>query len=181
MKIIIIRGKSGAGKSTISHELAKALPNYIFIDIWKIKEMFEPLNSKDRKGQNEICKDAISFILKRAIKDKVTDKFMLQEIRNGAIRKALRNYLNKEDKIYSFFLDVNLETALKRNIEREKETMPEKYFKEQAKEGLKNKDNEDVLIDTSDKTIDQVLDIILNETCEKRKKNPNAGLIRRTK
>lgn len=167
-KIIIIRGKSGAGKTTISYELAKVLPKYFFVDIWKFKEMFEPFGFKNRKPQNEICKESMFFIIKQSLKKNLFQNFIIQESSQSSVRKYMKNYLDKKDKIYSFFLDVDLKNALKRNVEREKTTMDKKHFIEQSKQGLKNKEKEDILIDTSNKSIKQVIDIILKNIGEKR-------------
>ena len=168
MKVITISGKSGAGKTTISYELAKALPTFIFIDIWKIKEMFEPLKLKNRKPQNKICKDIIYFIMKQTLKQNISHNFILQESTRKAVKRYMKNYLKKEDKIYSFFLDVDLENALKRNEEREKDTMPKKHFIEQAKNNLPKPDKNDIVIDTSKKSKAQVINEILKIIGEKR-------------
>lgn len=168
MKIINIRGKSGAGKTTISYELAKELKGYVFVDIWKIKEMFEPLNLKNRKPQNKICKDAVFQIIKYTLKENLSNNFILQESRVSTIKKYLKNYLSNKDKIYSFYLDVDLENTLKRNITREKRTMSKKHFIEQAKNSFPKKDREDIIIDTGKKTKKQVVDVILREIGVKR-------------
>jgi len=168
MKVITISGKSGAGKTTISYELAKVLPNFIFIDIWKIKEMFEPLKLKNRKPQNKICKDTIYFIMKQTLKQGISHNFILQESTRKAVKKYMKNYLKKEDKIYSFFLDVDLENALKRNEEREKNAMSKKHFIEQAKNNLPKPDKKDILINTSNKSKTQVINEILKIVREKR-------------
>ncbi len=168
MKVITISGKSGAGKTTISYELAKALPNFIFIDIWKIKEMFEPLKLKNRKPSNKICKDTIYFIMKQTLKQNISHNFILQESTRKAVKKYMKSYLKKEDKIYSFFLDVNLETALKRNKEREKNTMPKKHFIDQAKNNLPKPDKKDIIINTSHKFKTQIINEILKIIGEKR-------------
>ena len=62
-KIVIIRGLVTSGKTTTSYELAKALPGWIFIDVLKIKEMFEPLGLKDRTPLKEISKKAMVLII----------------------------------------------------------------------------------------------------------------------
>ncbi|MFO7711172.1 MAG: hypothetical protein R6V53_05400 [Candidatus Woesearchaeota archaeon] len=165
MKIVIIRGKSAGGKTTISNELAKVLPDFVFVDIWKIKDMFEPLNIKDR-SHNKIAKTATFHIMREAIKNIGTLNFLIQESRQATVKRYLREYIKKYDyKLYSFFLDVDLDIALKRNIEREKPTMPKKNFIEQTK---KNKDKEDILINTSNKSIKQVIDLILKEIGENK-------------
>ena len=80
----------------------------------------------------------------------------------------MKKYLKKEDKIYSFFLDVDLETALKRNEEREKNTMPKKHFIKQAKNNLPRPDKNDIIINTSNKSKTQVINEILRIIGEKR-------------
>ena len=168
MKVITISGKSGAGKTTISYELAKVLPNYLFVDIWKVKEIFEPLKLKDRKPSNNICKEIVFSIVKKSIKQKVSSNFILQESTRKAVKKYLRKYLHKKDQIYSFFLDVDLDTALKRNEQREKDTMPKKHFIEQAKKNLPRPDKHDIIINTSQKSEKQVVNEILEHLGERR-------------
>ena len=67
-KIVLISGLTTAGKTTSSHELAKVLPDWIFIDIWKIKEMFEPLGLKDRRPFLDISKKTILMITREVIR-----------------------------------------------------------------------------------------------------------------
>lgn len=178
-KIVIIRGKSCAGKTTISYELARVLPDFSFVDIWKIKEMFEPLGLKDRR-HNEVAKPAMYYIMREAIKNIGPINFIIQEASQRRVKKGLRNYLKKYDyKLYSFFLDVDLDVALKRNITREKEVIPEEHFVEHAKDELKNKKKEDILINTSGKSIKQVVDFILEEIGEKKDIHPRRDIIRK--
>lgn len=80
----------------------------------------------------------------------------------------MKNYFKKEDEIFSFFLDVDLENALKRNEEREKDTMPKEHFIEQAKNNLPKPDKKDIVMDTSNKSSKQVVDEILKTIGEKR-------------
>ena len=66
-KIVLISGLSTAGKTTISYNLAKKLPNWIFIDIWKIKDIFEPLALKERKDIIAISKKTIIMLTHEAL------------------------------------------------------------------------------------------------------------------
>jgi len=170
VKIIAILGRSGAGKSTISYELARVLPNYAFIDIWKVKEMFEYLNPKNRKPHNDISKKAVFFILKEAIKDGTYKNFIVQESSERAIKKSLRNYLKKSDEIYCFHLRVDLKDAFMRNISREKKTMPKKHFINNDKNDLPKISKGEFVINTSEKSIREVVDGILKIVNEKRGK-----------
>ncbi len=122
-KIVIIRGKVTGGKTTTSHELAKVLPGWIFIDIWKIKEMFEPLELKDRSVLISASKKARLAIMREVIK-KMGVNIIVQEITKSYINKHFKKDLKKYNhKIYSFFLDVELKDAVKRDIKRKKPTM----------------------------------------------------------
>ncbi len=180
-KIIIIRGKVTSGKTTTSYELAKVLPGWIFIDPWKIKEMFEPLNLKDRKPLKKASKKAMIEIMKVVIRD-LEINIIVQETSQKFIKKFLRNDLNKHNyKIYSFFLDVELDDAIKRDVQREKPTMninKEIKNKEEWKTRILPEKG-DFIINTSQNKINEVVDIILKQIEEKRKNNPNAHLIRR--
>lgn len=181
-KIIIIRGKVTGGKTTTSHELAKVLPGWIFIDIWKIKEMFEPLELKDRTVLISASKKARLVIMREVIKE-MGINIIVQEITRSYINKHFRKELKKHNyKIYSFFLDVELKDAVKRDIRRKKPTMglgrkikDEKVWK--STKGVPEKG--DIIINTSKHKPKEVVNMILKEIGEKRKKHPKAHWIRK--
>jgi len=180
-KIIIIRGKVTAGKTTTSHELAKVLPGWIFIDPWKIKEMFEPLNLKNREPLKKASKKAMVEIVKVAIRD-LGINIIVQETTQSFLKKYLGKDLKKYNyELFSFFLDVELKDAIKRDIQREKPTMNlEKEIKseEEWKKRILS-EKKDFVINTSKYKIKNVVDIILKQVNEKRKRNPNLHLIRK--
>lgn len=102
-KIVIIRGKTTAGKSTISFELSKNLSDWIYVDIWKIKEMFEPLRLKDRSIMNDIAKSAIFQILRRVMRD-LKLNIIIQESTQSKLKKILRKDLKEQGYgVHSFF------------------------------------------------------------------------------
>ena len=180
-KIIIIRGKVTAGKTTTSHELAKVLPGWIFIDPWKIKEMFEPLALKNRDPLKKASKKAMIEIMKVVVRD-LNINIIVQETTKKFIEKYLKKDIkSKNYKIYSFFLDVEFKDAIKRDIQREKPTM--NIRKEvRNEEEWRNRilpDKGDFIINTSKHTIKEVRDIILRNIKEKPRKNPNINLIRK--
>lgn len=179
-KIVIIKGKVTAGKSTTSYELAKVLPGWIFVDAWKIKEMFEPLDLKDRTPLKTISKDAMALIMKKVI-EQMQINILIQESSIRFVKKKLGNLLKKYDyEIYSFFLDVEYDDAVKRDIEREKPTMNlSKHKKEEWKSIKAQPEKGDIVINTSEMSIREVRDFILKNIDEKPKKNKNASLIRR--
>ena len=180
-KIVIIRGLVTSGKSTTSHELAKVLPKWIFIDVWKIKEMFEPLNLKDRSVLKSASKKAMLAIMKEVMAISGIN-ILVQETSRSYLTENLRDYLPKYNyKLYSFFLDVEYKDVIKRDIQREKPTMFKKGLSEKSwKKGRAKPEKGDVIINTSKTPLKKVVDIILKEIGEKRKKHPKANLIRKS-
>lgn len=181
-KIVIIRGVVTAGKSTTSYELAKVLPGWIFIDPWKIKEMFEPLDLKDRTPLKKISKETMLLIMKEVIRD-LKINILVQETSQSFVKKYLKKDLKEYNyKVYSFFLDVNLKDAIKRDIQRDKPTIninKENLNEEEWKKTKATPEKSDIIINTSNYDIEEVVNIILKNINEKRRKNPKAHLIRK--
>ena len=179
-KIVIIRGLVTAGKSTTSYELAKVLPGWIFIDAWKIKEMFEPLNLKDRTPLKTASKKAMITIMKEVMTS-LGINILAQETSRSYLMKHLRDYLSKYNyKIYSFFLDVEYKDVIKRDIQREKPTMFKRGLSEKTwKKGRVRPEKGDVIINTSRHNTKEVIDMILKTIGEKRRNHPRAQWIRK--
>ena len=181
-KIVIIRGMVTAGKTTTSYELAKVLPDWIFIDDWKIKEMFEPLGLKDRTNLKKIAKSSMIHIMKQVINN-MGNNIIVQETSKSFIMNSLKRELNKHNyRVYSFFLEVEDKDVGKRDIQREK---PTRGIKKEIERGnWKNNraviEKGDFVINTSKNSINKVIDIILKEIKEKRKEHLLAHLIRKS-
>jgi cytidylate kinase len=181
-KIVLIRGVPTSGKTTMTHELAKVLPGWIFIDIWKIKEMFEPLGMKDRRPLKKTTKKAVHVIMREVMKDLGVD-IIVQESERSVLNKKLGSYLKKYNyEIYSFFLHVDLDKAAVRDRKREKPDMKMKklFTRDQWEKMRKTHNKGDVIIDTGKKSMKEVIDIMLKEIGEKKEKHPNAHAIRKT-
>lgn len=182
-KIVIIRGLVTAGKTTISHELAKVLPAWIFIDVWKIKEMFEPLGLKDRTPLKTISKKGMITLLREVMRT-MSINIILQESSRSFINKYLRKDLKKYNyKIYSFFLDVSFENAIKRDKQREKPTMYlDKNYNSETdwKKSRVNPEKGDVIVNTNKSSTKEITNIILKVINEKRKKHPHLEKLRKT-
>lgn len=183
-KMVIIRGLVTAGKTTTSYELAKVLPNYIFIDQWKIKEMFEPLGLglKDRIILKTASKKAMIVIMREVIRE-LGINIIVQESSRSFLNKYLGKDIKKyKYKIYSFYLEIDLKNAIKRDMQREKPTMNlSKYSSEE--EWLKTRvkpERNDIIINTSKNDIKTVVNIILKNIKEKRKSHPRAHYIRKS-
>jgi len=181
-KIVIIRGLVTSGKTTTSYELAKILPRWIFIDVWKIKEMFEPLGLKDRTPLKTISKKAMVTIIREVIR-KIGINIIVQETTQSFIKKYLKNDLKKHNyEIYSFFLDLNDKDVVKRDKQREKPTMGlEKEIKTgKWRERRIKPDKKDIVINTSENSIKEVLNIILKKINEKSEKHPKPHSLRKS-
>ena len=181
-KIVIIRGIVTSGKTTTSHELAKVLPKWIFVDVWKIKEMFEPLGLKDRTPLKSISKKAILMIIREVIR-KMGINIIIQESSQSFIKKYLKKDLKKHNyKVYSFFLDLKDEDVAKRDKQREKPTMGlEKEVKTgKWRERRVKPEKEDIVINTSKYSIKKVVNMILKEINEKGEKHPKLHALRKS-
>jgi uridine kinase len=123
MKLVIISGLTTSGKTTSSYELARALPGWLFIDNWKIKEIFEPLGLKDRTELLKITKKAVLLITREVIR-KMDVNIILQEAKRDYVQKKLGKDLKKYNyNLYSFFLKNKFKDAVKRDIKRKKPTL----------------------------------------------------------
>ncbi|MFH1828404.1 MAG: hypothetical protein ABH824_04020, partial [Nanoarchaeota archaeon] len=135
----------------------------------------------DRSVLKNTSKKAMVLIMREVIRN-LGINIIVQETTQKFVRKYLRQDLKKHNyKLYSFFLDIDLENAIKRDIQREKPTMGLGKIKtrEEWEKAKAQPDKEDIVIHTGKHKIKEVVDIILSETKEKRRKNPNAHLVRK--
>lgn len=187
-KIVLVDGMPTTGKSTTSYNLAKKLPDWIFIDIWRIKDIFEPLGySKDLDDKEmntlmDISRESTIKIARDIIR-KTQRNILLQEATTKFVRKKLGRDLKKYNyNIYTVQLTVPFKIAVKRNIRRNKPTL--KFTKSWSEERWNNKIKRkirkgDIVVDTSKNNQEDVVKIILKGIGEKPKKHPYGNLIRK--
>ena len=177
-KIILLDGMPTSGKSTISYDLAKKLPGWIFIDIWRIKDLFETLGySKDldRKEKNELEKIAKETIIKltRGIIRKTQRNIILQDTTPKFVNEKFGKDLEKFNyKFYIIQLKVPFKEAIKRNRKRDKPDLS--FMKTWTEERWENKIKRkkgDIVVDSFKNTQEQVVKIILKAIGEKPKKH----------
>lgn len=142
--------------------------------------MFEPLNLKDRTPLKTISKKASNFITREVLKS-MPHSIILQEDSISHIKKNLGPHL-KNVQIHSFFLDLNDSDVEKRDNQRDKPTMG--LIKE-IKRGdwRKNRvkpEKGDIIINTSENSVKQVVNIILKAINEKPQKHPKKHAIRKS-
>ena len=187
-KIVLVDGLPTSGKSTTSYNLARKLPGWIFIDIWRIKDMFVPLgygdnlNKKETQSFHDSSKSAI-FKIAREIIRKTQRNIIIHDIPSKAIKEKLGKDLRKYDyHIFTVQLKVPFEEAIKRNKKREKPDL--NFFniwtKERWDNKIKKKTNKrDIVVDTCKNNQKEVVNIILKAIEEKPKKHPYEKLIRK--
>src|SRR3989344_440966 len=92
-KIILIDGMPTSGKSTTSFELAKLLSDWIFVDIWRIKDMFEPIGYSNGMKEDEFK------ILQNIAKEEIISlckKIMSQTKRNIILQEGTKKNVNSK-------------------------------------------------------------------------------------
>jgi len=187
-KIVLIDGLPTSGKSTTSYNLARKLPGWIFIDIWRIKDIFEPLGYStdlDKKEADELMEISKEFTIKlaREVIKKTQRNIILQETTTKFAKKKLGKDLKKHNyQIFTVQLKVPMKEAVKRNIKRKKptlnflrgwdETRWENKIKKKTKKG-------DIVVDTFENNQEEAVKIILKAIGEKAKKHPYEKLVRK--
>jgi len=187
-KIVLIDGLPTAGKSTTSYNLARKLPGWIFIDNWRIKDIFEPigyskdLDKKEKESLMNISKK-ITTDLTREVIINTQRNIILQEARTKDVKKKLGKYLKRYNyQIYTVQLTVPFKQAIKRNIKREKPTLgfAKDWSEERWKDKIKIKTKKgDIVVDTFENSQEDVVKIILKAIGEKPKKHPYEDRVKR--
>jgi len=187
-KIVLIDGMPTAGKSTTSYNLAKKLPGWVFIDIWRIKDIFEPLgystdlDKSEMQSLMDISKKATIMIAREVIKS-TQRNIILQEATTDFIKKKIGKDLKKYNyKIYTVQLTVPFKQAIKRNLKRNKPTLNfiNTWTEERWNDKIKRKTKKgDIVVDTFKNNPEKVVEIILKSIDEKPKKHPYEDRIRR--
>ena len=187
-KIVLIDGITAAGKSTTSYNLAKKLPGWLFIDVWRIKDLFESigyskgLEKKEKDFLMSLSKKATMMIAREVIRN-TQRNIILQEAKIDFIKKKLGKDLKKHNyKIYVVQLRVPLKEASKRGIKRKKPTsnLGKVWSEERGDYKIKRKIKKgDIVIDTFKNSPKKVVEIILKNIGEKAKKHPYEDKIRK--
>ena len=177
-----------SGKSTTSFELAKLLPDWIFVDIWRIKDMFEPIGYSNGMKEDEFK------ILQNIAKEEIISlckKIMSQTKRNIILQEGTKRYVNSKlgkvirennYELYTIQLTSPFDEALKRNRKRKKPDL--KFFNEWDENLWNDKiqrkiQKGDIVVDTSKNSPSKAANIILKLIGEKPKKHPHTNKLRR--
>lgn len=153
---IIIRGPAGVGKSEISNKLRQDIPNLIHLDIDLFKHIISEESSKVR---SDIAHNVGSFFLKQLIQNNFN--IIVEEIfREDYYLEIIRLLEESNYKIIKVFLSASKNILVKRDSKRAKNKGKE-IISRLLKEIVPL--DEDLIIDTTNKTINQVKSIIIKK------------------
>jgi len=158
MKIIIIRGSAGIGKTTIAKKLAKALnAEYFSFDAIMKENKIDTIIGDGIPAENFVKANEILFPLIMS-KDKV--------VLDGCFyrKKQIDHLLNKfKDNVYIFTLDADINECLKRNKTRNN-PMTENSIRQVHQ--LVSNLQLGIKIKTDGKTVQEIVSEILNHFLE---------------
>lgn len=175
--IIMINGSFGVGKTTVSNKLLDYLDNSMIYDPEEIGYMLKNIIKDDIKHDDEKTDDFQSLELWRTLTVKVAEEIKRKYNKNLIIPMTIRNYdyfsyiiegLKNIDEVYHFCLIATKENIHKRLLERGDEK--ESWAFQQTDKCIENYSKYDfgVYINTNDKNIDTIFDMIVNK-CPKLK------------
>jgi len=149
--IILIKGPSAGGKSTVCNALEKNLKNFIFLDIAKHKEDYALDPDRKKKAYAKFFPK-----LKKAMgegKNILIQEFFLKDLEK---KVDLSNY-----KVISFFLKSSLEETKLRNSNRKK-VLSDTYL-EKSYGYLGVSEYRDLIIDTEKNSVEEIVKIIISK------------------
>jgi adenylylsulfate kinase-like enzyme len=153
--IILIHGPMAAGKSTITAELRKRLPDYAYVDRPYIKRGLKPLG---RETAKKLSKAATYDIMREIMK--LGRDMIVEELNPASTRKKLKHYLRTYDyEIHSFYLRCSIPKAMTRDKYRSKKHKPK--LLRQIHEGYLEPDSLEQIIDTEKLSVRQAVNLIL--------------------
>ncbi len=153
---IIIRGPSGVGKSSISKQLKQHIPKLIHLDIDSFKHIISKESSDLR---SEIAHKVGSFFLTQLIHNKFN--VIIEEILREKYYREVTKLLKKSKyKVITIFLAASKDELIKRDKNRVK-NKGVKIISALYQEITPLQ--EDLIINTTNKTIKQVKSLIIQE------------------
>ena len=163
-KIVILRGKPTAGKSTAIHNLKKEkfLSSWTFIDFPFIKDkMYSNLNNKERY---DLAKKSLCAIIKVVMKS--NKNIILEEVSEKFLKKKISYHIKKNNyEIITFQFEVSKKEAYKRDVQRGKEkwhpSMGKKWIDKMHEYHKKKFDKNAILIDCDKLDKKQIVKFII--------------------
>lgn len=160
--VVILRGPSGVGKSTISQIIQeKCGPNWTVIDVDKLKHYMPLKEGKtNRAERTEIAHDVAQYFTK-AMYDKGYNVILEEMYRKDHNDRIVR-FLRENDMRYiKVFLSAPLEDVLQRSSSRQEKNVPESEIRRLYEETQPYPD--DLLIDTSKHSSEEAANLIVQQ------------------
>ena len=147
----------GSGKSTISSELSKALPDYVLVDRAYFKDtMLTNIKKQNRELAITLSKEIMFFISKKLLGEGYN--IILTEIRISKVKEMF----GEKYPIHSFYLECSLEECQRRDAQRQnKYDRPERVKEMHEKHA--HSDKEDIIIDTEKNSVKDCVGLILKQ------------------
>lgn len=168
MKLIIIRGASGVGKSTIGKKLAEKLGKgtaCVNVDVFPHEMMIDWINIP-MKERLKFMYDGADMIINKFLKegyDVVTDGMYCIDDDLTLLKKMIKLGENYNADIYVFELEANLETIKKRaKVRNREEDIDGESILRRYKIFQKAKYKKGITIDANG-SINNIVDTIINE------------------
>lgn len=156
-KILLIHGPMGSGKSTVCKYLQEEILDYHFLDRAKIKNQ-ELSNMKDRDIARKISKEKIYQQIESLLEQQAN--ILLQEFHRHQIIDRFSEQIRMNDyDLVSFYLYCSVETAKKRDLERQNKYVRPEVVEEKHSE-YRGPDPADIPINTEINDLEQTISLI---------------------
>ena len=158
-KLITIHGPAGAGKSTLTKIIRDKIPTYSYVDRPIIKRGLKPAG---RKEALRLSKKAAYFLIKELVNLK--QNIIVQEVTPISMNKKIGENFFKENsyEVISFYITCSIETAIKRDLERDAKTVGEEGIKKIHDEYIAPAPYE-IIIDTEKMSVEKCIEIIMSK------------------
>ena len=157
LKIIILRGPAGVGKSTVAELLQKKLgENWVHLDIDKIKHTISETSSPIR---SEIAHRVGKYFIEELLSNNFN--IIVEEIFRENFYKELLSLIERShSSVHKFFLRADINTLITRNASRVKikdhKTIQDLHSEIQPLEGEK-------ILETSNYSTEQLAELIIKD------------------
>ena len=163
-KVVILRGPSGVGKSTISRHIQDKLGvNWTAIDVDKLKHYMPMKEGQSNRAERSRIAHDVSKFFAKAMYDKGYD-VILEEMYKKDYNDSLIEFLKNHDMQYlKVFLSAPVELVVERAQAREKEVSDDEIRRHFSEIEVYD---DDFVIDTAKFSSDEVANLIIGKLSE---------------
>ncbi len=159
--VIILRGPSGVGKSTISHLIQQKLGlNWTVIDVDKFKHYMPMKDGQSNRAERSKIAHDVSKFFAKAMYDKGYD-VILEEMYKKDYNDSIIEFLQTNDMRYlKVYLDAPIDLVVERAKARQKE-VPDNEIRRHFSEVEPYED--DFIVDTTKYSSEEAVDLIIGQ------------------